>query len=76
MMVDPLFRLPCILVAMVGLNTTATPPHPPPRAEEIAPSTTLEVLIKQRIGPLIVKVRLIPTILNRGKEREWFPSEN
>ena len=57
MMVDPLFRLPCILVAMVGLSTTTTPPQPPPPAEEIAPSTTLEVLIKQRIGPLIVKVR-------------------
>jgi len=54
MMVDPLFRLPCILIAMVGLNTTVTPPHPPPRAEETVPST-LEALLKQRVGPVIVK---------------------
>ena len=56
MVISPLFRVPCILVAMVGLNTTVTPPHPPPNTEEAVPSINLEALLKQRLGPLTVKV--------------------
>jgi hypothetical protein len=56
MAINPLFRVPCILVAMVGLNTTVTPPHPPPDIEETVPSINLEGVLKQRLGPLMVKV--------------------
>jgi len=40
---------------MVGLSTTVTPPHPPPNPKETVPSTHLEVILKQRLGPLLVK---------------------
>ena len=56
MVINPLFRVPCILVAMVGLNTTVTPPHPPPDLEEVVPSINLESVLKQRFAPLMVKV--------------------
>lgn len=52
----PLVKVPCILVAMVGLQIAVTPPHPPPAEEEKAASTKLEVILKQRSGPLVVKV--------------------
>lgn len=51
----PLVKIPCILVAMVGLQIAITPPHPPPSEEEKAASTRLEVVLKQRSGPLVVK---------------------
>lgn len=41
---------------MVGLQVTVTPPHPPPSHDEEAPSTSFEVVMKQRIGPWVVKV--------------------
>lgn len=40
---------------MVGLQAAVTPPHPPPTENERAKSTSLEVLIRQRSGPLLVK---------------------
>jgi len=58
MTINSLFRVPCILVAMVGINTTSTPPVPPPRSEESAPSTMLESVLKQRFLPLVVKVSM------------------
>ncbi|KAJ3576745.1 hypothetical protein NP233_g218 [Leucocoprinus birnbaumii] len=51
----PIVKVPFILISIVGLQTAVTPPHPPPRQEEKARSTTLEVLLKQRSAPLIVK---------------------
>lgn len=53
----PLVKVPCILVAMVGLQVAVTPPHPPPKEDEKAASTKLEVALKQRSAPLMVKVR-------------------
>jgi len=50
-----LAKIPCILVAMVGLQITVTPPHPPPSPDEKALSTALEIILKQRSGPLILK---------------------
>lgn len=50
-----LIKIPCILVAMVGLQIAVTPPHPPPSSDERAPSTRLEVIVKQRTGPFLVK---------------------
>ncbi|KAF9449179.1 hypothetical protein P691DRAFT_812871, partial [Macrolepiota fuliginosa MF-IS2] len=52
---QPLIKIPCILVAMVGLHITVTPPHPPPTEEEKAASTGLEVVIKRRSGATIVR---------------------
>lgn len=40
---------------MVGLQIAVTPPHPPPSSDERAPSTRLEVIVKQRTGPFLVK---------------------
>ncbi|KAJ7078941.1 hypothetical protein B0H15DRAFT_924746 [Mycena belliarum] len=40
---------------MLGLQIAITPPHPPPRLEEQLASTALEVLLRQRSGPLLVK---------------------
>lgn len=56
-MIGPLIKIPCILIAMVGLYMTATPPHPPPSVDEKAPSTRLEVILQRRSGPLLIKVR-------------------
>lgn len=56
MVIHPLFRVPCILLAMIGLNMTVTPPYPPPDPEETVPSIRLECILKQRLGPLAVKV--------------------
>ncbi|KAK0485677.1 hypothetical protein IW261DRAFT_1329563 [Armillaria novae-zelandiae] len=41
---------------MLGLQISVTPPHPPPDSSEKAPSTCLEVIVKQRLGPLLVKI--------------------
>ncbi|KAF8629852.1 hypothetical protein AX15_003214 [Amanita polypyramis BW_CC] len=43
------------MVAMVGLQVATTPPHPPPTAGELARSTPLEVVIRQRVGRTAVK---------------------
>jgi len=51
---------------MVGLQIAVTPPHPPPNSDEGAPSTRLEVIVKQRTGPLLVKVCKSP------KCRPWI----
>jgi hypothetical protein len=59
---SPLFRLPCILVAMIGFNKTLTPPQPPITDEETAPSTTLEVILKHRAAPSTIKVCLFTII--------------
>ncbi|KAF9051021.1 hypothetical protein BDZ89DRAFT_940130 [Hymenopellis radicata] len=40
---------------MAGLQVTVTPPHPPPSHDEEAPSTSFEVVMKQRLGPSLVK---------------------
>ncbi|KAF9071094.1 hypothetical protein BDP27DRAFT_1446582 [Rhodocollybia butyracea] len=52
----PLIKIPCILLATIGLQITATPPHPPPAKSDEAPSTSLEVIVKQRGGPIIIKL--------------------
>ncbi|KAF9264265.1 hypothetical protein L218DRAFT_901163, partial [Marasmius fiardii PR-910] len=51
-----LTRVLCVIFAMVGLDITVTPPHPPPPKEEEAPSTSWEILVKQRCGPKLVKL--------------------
>jgi len=56
----PLLRVPCIILALMGLEITVTPPQPPPLKDEEAPSTNLEIVIKQRCGPALVKVRPRP----------------
>lgn len=58
-----LFKIPCILVAMVGLQITVTPPHPPPPPDEKAASTRLEIIMKQRSGPFAVGVCTVVFIL-------------
>ncbi|KAF8629241.1 hypothetical protein AX17_005820 [Amanita inopinata Kibby_2008] len=50
-----LVKIPCIMVAMVGLQIATTPPHPPPSETEAAKSTRLEVVLKQRVGQTAVK---------------------
>ncbi|KAE9401561.1 hypothetical protein BT96DRAFT_817728 [Gymnopus androsaceus JB14] len=50
----PLTKIPCILLATIGLQITATPPHPPPAKSEEAPSTSWEVVVKQRGGPVLI----------------------
>ncbi|KAG5637981.1 hypothetical protein H0H81_002342 [Sphagnurus paluster] len=50
-----LVKIPYILVAMVGLHVTTTAPHPPPLPEERLLSSTVEQLMKQRSGPIIIK---------------------
>ncbi|KIY44380.1 ICMT-domain-containing protein [Fistulina hepatica ATCC 64428] len=40
---------------MFGLQIAVTPPHPPPSEREKAESISLERLIRQRSGPVIVK---------------------
>lgn len=55
-MTHPLIRIPCILVATVGLHVAITPPNPPPREEEKAASTKLESFFGFRSGPLQFKV--------------------
>ena len=55
-MIGSLVKIPWILVAMIGLHTGATSPNPPPSVNEKAPSTRLEVILKQRLGLLLLKV--------------------
>jgi len=52
-----LFKVPCILIAMVGLHTAATSPQPPPSIDDKEIKNTMEGFMKQRSGPFIVKVR-------------------
>ncbi|KAF5385824.1 hypothetical protein D9615_002460 [Tricholomella constricta] len=49
---------PVLSVAMIGLQITATAPHPPPLPDETLLSTRLEGFVKRRSGALAVKVRL------------------
>lgn len=56
----PLTKIPCILLATIGLQITVTPPHPPPAKSEEAPSTTWEVVLKQRGGPVVIKASSNP----------------
>jgi hypothetical protein len=51
-----LYKVPCILVATVGLHIAATAPQPPPSADEKEIKNTMEGFMKQRSGPLAVKV--------------------
>lgn len=55
-MTSPLIRIPFILAATVGFHKAVTPPHPPPSAEEKAPSTFLEVCLTPKIIPHMVTV--------------------
>ncbi|KAJ3749113.1 hypothetical protein DFH05DRAFT_1390493 [Lentinula detonsa] len=50
-----LTKIPCILLATIGLHITATPPHPPPAKNELAPSTKWEFVVKYRGGPVMIK---------------------
>ncbi|KAF7321284.1 Protein-S-isoprenylcysteine O-methyltransferase [Mycena kentingensis (nom. inval.)] len=43
----------CLVYAMYGVQTAITPPQPPAREQLV--STPLEPLLKQRLGPIIVK---------------------
>lgn len=65
----PLFRVPCILVAMVGFTKTLTPPEPPITAAESAPSTIVEVILKHRAAPFTIRVC---TSLNSGSWTDFF----
>ncbi|KAG7446398.1 uncharacterized protein BT62DRAFT_116091 [Guyanagaster necrorhizus] len=49
-------KIPFIFLATLGLQITVTPPHPPPSSSEKAPSTGLEFIVQQRLGPLLVKI--------------------
>ncbi|KAJ3988314.1 hypothetical protein F5890DRAFT_1471606 [Lentinula detonsa] len=40
---------------MHRLHITATPPHPPPAKNELAPSTKWEFVVKYRGGPVMIK---------------------
>jgi len=51
----PLVRIPCILVATVGLHVTATPPTPPPTEGERAASTMLEAFLGHTFLPSVLK---------------------
>ncbi|KAJ3794733.1 hypothetical protein GGU11DRAFT_281114 [Lentinula aff. detonsa] len=51
-----LTKIPCILLATIGLHITATPPHPPPAKNELAPSTSWEFVVKYRGGPVMIKL--------------------
>ncbi|KAJ8077111.1 hypothetical protein PM082_001539 [Marasmius tenuissimus] len=51
-----LLRIPCVILATMGLEITATPPQPPPLKNEEAPSTDWEIILKQRCGPALVKM--------------------
>lgn len=53
----PLVRIPCILVATVGLHVSVTPPTPPPTEGERAASTSLEALLGHTFPPSLFKVR-------------------
>ncbi|ESK92977.1 hypothetical protein Moror_8980 [Moniliophthora roreri MCA 2997] len=50
-----IWRIPCLALAMIGMQVTMTPPHPPPLKGEEAPSTSWEFLVKQRCCPVFVK---------------------
>ncbi|GAW01792.1 ICMT-domain-containing protein [Lentinula edodes] len=50
-----LTKVPCILLATMGLHVTATPPHPPPAKSDQAPSTNWEIIVKQRGVPATIK---------------------
>lgn len=65
----PLTKIPCILLATIGLQITATPPHPPPAKSEEAPSTSWEVVVKQRGGPVVIKASLTLDMLNIRSNR-------
>ncbi|KAF7361962.1 Protein-S-isoprenylcysteine O-methyltransferase [Mycena venus] len=51
-----LMKIPCILYAMLGFQIAVTPPHPPPPPDEQLASTFFEVLLRQRSGPVVIKV--------------------
>jgi hypothetical protein len=55
-MIGSLIKIPWIFIAMIGLHTGTTSPNPPPSLNEKAPSTRLEVVLKQRLGLLLLKV--------------------
>ena len=57
-----LVRIPFIALAMVGVQMGTTPPHPPPNPEENAPSTSLEIVLKQRSGAFIFRVSFCCTL--------------
>ncbi|PPQ93792.1 LOW QUALITY PROTEIN: hypothetical protein CVT25_013501 [Psilocybe cyanescens] len=44
------------MAATIGFHKAATPPHPPPSAEESAPSTFLEIVLKPKIVPHMVTI--------------------
>ncbi|KAK7057259.1 protein-S-isoprenylcysteine O-methyltransferase [Favolaschia claudopus] len=50
-----LIKIPCILYAMAAFQIAATPPNPPPSANEQLASTFVEVLLRQRSGLLLLK---------------------
>jgi len=51
----PLVKIPCILIATVGLHVSTTPPAPPPTEGERVASTTLEALLGLPLAPLVLK---------------------
>lgn len=52
-----LLKIPCMLIAMIGLHITATAPQPPARPEDTLLLTNrMERFMKLRFGPLAVKV--------------------
>jgi hypothetical protein len=63
-----LVKLPCILVAIVGLQVATTPPYPPPSRSESVESTPLEFIIKQRTGQTTIKVSCFDIFLLQFNE--------
>lgn len=62
-----LIKIPCILVATVGLHVSTTPPAPPPTEGERVASTTLEALLGLPLAPLILKVYVVHSIYESNK---------
>ncbi|KAF4620821.1 hypothetical protein D9613_000510 [Agrocybe pediades] len=54
-MTPAFLKLPFILTSLLAFQATTTPPNPPPRPDETVTSTKLEVVVKQRIGILLVQ---------------------
>lgn len=54
-----LVKIPCILIATVGLHVSTTPPAPPPTEGERVVSTTLEALLGLPLAPLVLKVYIV-----------------
>lgn len=67
-----LVKIPCILVATVGLHVTNTAPSPPPRDKEEFGSAGLQCVVGRPIVHLVVKVRTTADCLNKTSEPKYW----